>query len=106
MRLALLGRKMLRRDAIDAKTTNAEVDAATKLGLDGMNDSTQVPDTKSGCQGSHRCSRKAKIEALRRAPDLNDADGRASAIAEVEELACEFSRCHRPSRCRLKFKHC
>ena len=74
------------KDAIDAATTNAEVDAATKLGLDGMNDFNPSSDTKSDAKAAIDAAAKAKIDALKARTDLNDAD-KAKAIAEVEELA-------------------
>ena len=74
------------KDAIDAATTNAEVDAATKLALDGMNDFNPSSDTKSDAKAAIDAAAKAKIDALKARTDLNDAD-KAKAIAEVEELA-------------------
>ena len=62
------------------------IDAATKLGLDGMNDFNPSSDTKSDAKAAIDAAAKTKIDALKARTDLNDTD-KAKAIAEVEELA-------------------
>ena len=72
--------------AIDAATTNADVDAIVKQAQASLKDFSPSSDSKSDSKLAIDQASQAKIDALKARKDLNDAD-KAKAIAQVQDLA-------------------